>query len=39
MKKNNGELLVELGLVTSEQLATCKQETEKTNKKIMSRRN
>src|SRR5689334_2131297 len=34
MKKNNGELLVELGLVTSEQLATCKQETEKTNKSI-----
>lgn len=30
MKKNNGELLVELGLVTPAQLTTCQQETEKT---------
>lgn len=35
MKKNNGELLVELGIITAEQLAICRQETEKTNKSII----
>jgi general secretion pathway protein E len=34
MKKNNGELLVELGLITAEQLVVCKQEAEKTGKSI-----
>ena len=29
MKKNSGELLVELGLITAEQQATCQQESEK----------
>jgi general secretion pathway protein E len=31
MKKNSGDLLVELGLITAQQLATCQQEAEKTN--------
>lgn len=35
MKKNNNELLVELGLITSQQLQACQQETEKTNKSII----
>src|SRR5579871_5036584 len=32
--KNNSELLVELGLITAEQLATCQQESEKTGKSV-----
>ena len=34
MKKNNGELLVELGLVTPVQLASCQQESEKSGGSI-----
>jgi general secretion pathway protein E len=34
MKKNNGELLVELGLITADQLASCQQEAEKTGKSV-----
>lgn len=34
MKKNNGELLVELGLISVQQLATCQQESEKTGVSI-----
>ena len=30
MKKNSGELLVELGVINAQQLATCQQEAEKT---------
>ena len=30
MKKNSGELLVELGVLTAQQLAECQQEAEKT---------
>lgn len=33
-KKNNGELLVELSLITSEQLTTSQQEAEKTSKSV-----
>lgn len=33
-KKNNGELLVELGLITPEQLTTSQQEAEKTGKSV-----
>lgn len=33
--KNNGELLVELGLITAEQLATSQQESEKTGKSVI----
>lgn len=32
--KNNSELLVELGLITAEQLETCQQESEKTGKSV-----
>jgi len=34
VKKNNGELLVELGVITAAQLATCQQETEKSGTSI-----
>ena len=34
MKKNSGDLLLELGLITAEQLATCQQEVEKTGGSI-----
>lgn len=34
MKRNSGELLVELGVITAQQLATCQQEVEKTGKSI-----
>jgi len=34
MKKNSGELLVELGIITAQQLATCQQEAEKTGKSV-----
>ncbi|HSC24977.1 MAG TPA: ATPase, T2SS/T4P/T4SS family [Candidatus Babeliales bacterium] len=34
MKKNNGELLVELGVVTAQQLMSCQQEIEKTGSSI-----
>jgi general secretion pathway protein E len=34
MKKNNGELLVELGLITPDQLTTYQQETEKSDKSV-----
>ncbi len=35
MKKNNGDLLVELGLVTAAQLTACQQETEKTGAAVV----
>ena len=34
MKKNNGELLVQFGLITVDQKALCQQESEKTGKSI-----
>lgn len=34
MKKNGGELLVQFGLINTDQLATCQQESEKTGKSI-----
>jgi len=34
MKKNSGELLVELGVINAQQLATCQQETEKTGASV-----
>jgi general secretion pathway protein E len=36
VKKNNGELLVELGLIDAQQLATCQQEIEKSGVTIES---
>ncbi len=35
MKKNSGELLVDLGLVNAKQFETCKQEADKTGKSVI----